>query len=140
MTRVHIVGAIAGLCAVLGGCGDKQTSTSAPKSQAALGSQSPVSATAAGSIPSNSGMPMTPARGEAAKTVEGVGVVRAADPAVGALAIDHEPIPSMGWPAMSMTFKADPPTILEGVKAGEKVKFSLRTEGQDYVVTSIKKQ
>jgi len=38
---------------------------------------------------------------------------------------------------MTMTFKADPPTLLAKVKVGEKVQFTLRPAGMASTVTAI---
>jgi membrane fusion protein, copper/silver efflux system len=36
--------------------------------------------------------------------------------------ISHEPVPAIGWPAMTMTFAADP-KLIAGLKAGDQVTF-----------------
>lgn len=69
----------------------------------------------------------------------GVGVVQSVDTAAGRVTIAHEPIKELNWPAMTMGFKVSDPTLLQSVKAGNKVEFMLR--GKDMtsaVVTSIK--
>lgn len=38
---------------------------------------------------------------------------------------------------MTMTFKADPPSLLKGVKVGEKVNFSMHPAGKDSTVTAM---
>lgn len=38
---------------------------------------------------------------------------------------------------MTMTFKADPPTLLAKVKVGEKVQFTLHPAGMASTVTAI---
>lgn len=52
--------------------------------------------------------------------------------------IKHGPIPAVGWPAMTMTFQATPPTLLKGVNIGQIVDFGVRTSGMDAQVTSIR--
>lgn len=62
--------------------------------------------------------------GSAAATAqaEGMGVVKSIDSAAGKVTIDHEPIASLKWPAMTMAFNASP-ELLAAVKAGDRVHF-----------------
>jgi Cu(I)/Ag(I) efflux system membrane fusion protein len=39
------------------------------------------------------------------------------------ITLSHEPVPAIGWPAMTMTFKLDPPTLAKGLKVGDHVAF-----------------
>jgi Cu/Ag efflux protein CusF len=71
------------------------------------------------------------------QTAQGVGVVKAIDTAKGTITIHHEAIPSIHWPAMTMTFKADPRSLLKSVKVGEKVGFTLHPNNKDSTVTAI---
>ncbi|HEU0195602.1 MAG TPA: copper-binding protein, partial [Nevskiaceae bacterium] len=59
----------------------------------------------------------------------GTGVVKATDTAKGTVTIQHHAIASIHWPAMTMTFRADPPSLLKGIKVGEKVSFTLHPDG-----------
>jgi Cu(I)/Ag(I) efflux system protein CusF len=74
----------------------------------------------------------------ATKTGQGVGVITAIDPKANTLTIRHGPIPAVGWPAMTMTFKATPPTLLRGVRVGQTVGFDVRTRGMDAEVTALR--
>jgi Cu(I)/Ag(I) efflux system protein CusF len=78
-----------------------------------------------------------PAGGQPAAENRGMGVVRSVDAANNSLTIAHEPIPALGWPAMTMAFKVDRPDLLEGVAAGEQIEFTLRGRDMAAVVTSI---
>lgn len=69
----------------------------------------------------------------------GVGIVTTVDPAAGKVTIKHGPIPDAGWPAMTMSFEADP-AILQGIAAGEKVQFDMSTAGGPAKVTAIMPQ
>ena len=40
-----------------------------------------------------------------------------------AITLSHEPVPAIGWPAMTMTFKLDPPALAKGLKVGDHVAF-----------------
>ncbi|MDB5476683.1 MAG: efflux transporter periplasmic adaptor subunit [Phenylobacterium sp.] len=37
--------------------------------------------------------------------------------------LSHEPVPAIGWPAMTMTFRLADPTLAKGIKAGDRVAF-----------------
>lgn len=71
------------------------------------------------------------------QTAQGTGVVEAIDTAKGTVTIKHQAIASIHWPAMTMTFKADPPSLLQSVKVGEKVNFTLHPAGMNSTVTAI---
>ena len=71
------------------------------------------------------------------QTAQGTGVVEAIDTAKGTVTIKHQAIASIHWPAMTMTFKADPPNLLKDVKVGEKVNFTLHPAGANSTVTAI---
>ncbi|MFZ5555710.1 MAG: efflux RND transporter periplasmic adaptor subunit [Pseudomonadota bacterium] len=53
------------------------------------------------------------------------GTVDAVDTARGTVEITHGPIPSLGWPGMSMEFRVKDKAILSGVEKGEAVEFEL---------------
>jgi Cu(I)/Ag(I) efflux system protein CusF len=84
------------------------------------------------------GMAMSPAG--AAKTGHATGVVTAVDTKANTVTIKHGPIAAVGWPAMTMTFKANPPTLASTVKAGDKVAFDVKVQGSSNEVTAIHKQ
>jgi Cu/Ag efflux protein CusF len=71
------------------------------------------------------------------RTAQGTGVVEAVDSAKGTVTIKHQAIASIHWPAMTMTFKAEPPSLLQSVKVGEKVNFTLHPAGANSTVTAI---
>lgn len=54
--------------------------------------------------------------------------------------ISHGPIKSLEWPAMSMPFTAKDAAVLQGIKAGDRVAFTLTQSGNESVLTSITKQ
>jgi Cu(I)/Ag(I) efflux system periplasmic protein CusF len=72
------------------------------------------------------------------KSHKAAGTVKSVDTAKGTVTIDHEAINSINWPAMTMTFKAKNEAMLQAVRPGEKVDFSLVQSGSDYTVTQIK--
>ena len=75
----------------------------------------------------------------APKTGDSTGEITAIDAAAGTVTLKHQPIPGVGWPAMTMAFKATPTAPLTGLKVGDKVKFSVRIEGDKNLVTAISK-
>ena len=68
---------------------------------------------------------------------QGVGIVKAIDTTKGTITLQHQAITAIGWPAMTMTFKADPPALLQKVKVGESVRFTLHAAGMASTVTAI---
>jgi Cu(I)/Ag(I) efflux system protein CusF len=72
------------------------------------------------------------------KSHHAVGVVKSVDASKGTLTLDHEPVASMKWPAMTMTFKAKDKKMLQSLAPGKKVEIDFVQQGKDYVVTSVK--
>jgi Cu(I)/Ag(I) efflux system protein CusF len=72
------------------------------------------------------------------KTHKGVGTVQKVDPAGGKVTIAHGPIPTMKWPAMTMTFTVKDKALLGRLSAGKKVEFEFVQQGRDYVIVSAK--
>jgi Cu/Ag efflux protein CusF len=114
----------AGLAVALAACGQKTE-------------PAPVEAPAA--APATTGdmaaSPMAPA--EAGKSGVGSGVITAVDAAAGSVTIDHGPIPGVGWPAMTMSFKAAPAVVAKA-KVGERVQFDVTVRGRESEVTAIR--
>lgn len=54
--------------------------------------------------------------------------------------ISHGPIKSLEWPAMTMPFTAKDAAAVQGIKAGDRVAFTLTKSGNESVLTSITKQ
>jgi Cu(I)/Ag(I) efflux system membrane fusion protein len=51
--------------------------------------------------------------------------------------ISHEPVPAIGWPAMTMTFRLDPPTLAKSFRVGDKVAFGFEQKPDGSVVREI---
>ena len=64
------------------------------------------------------------APGAAAKTVVGEGEVVGTTPASGQIIVDHAEIKGF-MEAMTMGYRADPPSLLTTVKPGDKVRFTI---------------
>lgn len=54
--------------------------------------------------------------------------------------ISHEPIKTLDWPAMSMTFSAQDAALLNGIKPGDRVSFAFTKTESASTLTSIAKQ
>lgn len=68
----------------------------------------------------------------------GSGTVTKLDAQKGTVTINHGPVKSMNWPAMTMTFKVKDKAALGKVKQGDKVQFSFVQSGKDYTITELK--
>lgn len=72
------------------------------------------------------------------KTHKTVGVVKALDAKAGTVTFAHEPVKSLNWPAMSMTFSVKDKMLFDKLAEGKKVEFEFMKEGNGYVVTAVK--
>jgi Cu(I)/Ag(I) efflux system protein CusF len=68
---------------------------------------------------------------------QGQGVVKAIDTSKGTVTLQHEAIAAIHWPAMTMPFKVATPAMLQSVKVGDKVRFTVHPAGMDSTVTSM---
>jgi Cu(I)/Ag(I) efflux system membrane fusion protein len=76
--------------------------------------------------------------GGSAKTHRGEGTVQAVDAQNGTVEIEHGPIASLKWPAMSMEFKVRDKTQLERLNKGQAVEFDVSEQGAgEYVIQRI---
>ncbi len=66
------------------------------------------------------------------------GVVRAILPEIGVLVITHGEIPGY-MPAMTMGFRAASPKVIESVRVGDTVRFTLKGAPPNVLVTAIEK-
>ncbi len=67
------------------------------------------------------------------------GEVRKVDKANGKLTIKHGEIRNVNMGPMTMVFGVKSPALLEGLAAGDKVRFRVEEIKGDYVVTAIEK-
>lgn len=65
------------------------------------------------------------------------GEIKKVDAAAGRVVIKHGDWPEMNMHAMTMGFGVKDRAILEGVKATDKVRFTIEKTGRDWVVTKI---
>lgn len=57
----------------------------------------------------------------------------------GSITLEHEPVPALKWPAMTMPFQLAQPQLARGLKAGDPVRFRFRQQGDEHVVTAIER-
>ena len=69
---------------------------------------------------------------------KGIGVVKDINAADGVVTLVHEPIKSLNWPAMTMGFKLEDKSLMDKIKPGDKVEFTLVQVGKEYVITMMK--
>jgi Cu(I)/Ag(I) efflux system protein CusF len=50
--------------------------------------------------------------------------------------LDHGPVESLKWPAMSMTFSVHDKTLFDSMSVGKKVNVDFIKDGTNYVITS----
>ncbi len=65
------------------------------------------------------------------------GEVRRVDLAQGKLTLRHGPLANLDMPAMTMVFTVASPKLLDGLKQGDKVRFTADKKDGVYVVTAI---
>ena len=65
------------------------------------------------------------------------GEVRKVDKETGRLTLRHGPIPNLDMPDMTMVFRVKDRTMLDRVKAGDKVQFSADKVNGVYTVTNV---
>ncbi len=67
------------------------------------------------------------------------GTVDGIDAAAGTISLNHGPVASLKWPAMTMEFKAANASLLQGLKPGAKVAFEfVERQPGEWVITAIK--
>lgn len=79
----------------------------------------------------------TPAAGVKSATARGV--ISAIDAQGGNITIEHEPIASLEWPAMTMGFAASP-ALISQAKVGDRIEFDLAVRGSAGEVKAIRPQ
>lgn len=72
------------------------------------------------------------------KNIAGKGLVVSVDKAAAKVTLKHEAIPAIGWGAMTMDFKVTDKSVLDKVKKGEQIEFTLIKRGQEYLISNIK--
>ena len=68
------------------------------------------------------------------------GTVIAIQIAHGTIKIKHGEIKKLDMSAMTMTYKVANPALLQGLSVDDKIGFNVQEQGDDYVVTAIRKE
>ena len=56
------------------------------------------------------------------------------------ITVEHEAVPALKWPAMTMPFQLARPDLARGLKAGDAVRLRFRQKGDEHVVTAIDRE
>ena len=75
----------------------------------------------------------------AAGLIPAKGVVLQVDQAKATVKINHDSIPALGWPSMTMPFRLKESALAGQVKEGDAVEFFLEKSGSDYVIVKFGK-
>ncbi|MGB4343492.1 MAG: copper-binding protein [Moraxellaceae bacterium] len=89
--------------------------------------EAPSSVGPSAAAPAPEPSPPAPAATEAT-AVEDIDVVKSIDAGQGRITLAHEPISALSWPAMTMPFAVSSPALLQGLKEGQQVRFTLEGE------------
>ncbi|QEY52676.1 efflux RND transporter periplasmic adaptor subunit [Legionella longbeachae] len=71
--------------------------------------------------------------------IQGRGAIQSIELTKGVITLRHEAIAELGWPAMSMDFLVSKEIDLHHFKVKDKVVFSLKKEGQQFVIVNLSK-
>lgn len=80
------------------------------------------------------------AQAQVPQSADGVGVVRAVDARNNRVTIAHEPMPTLGWPAMTMAFQVHSADLLTNVAVGNRVNFTLVNHNGQPMVSALQVQ
>lgn len=65
------------------------------------------------------------------------GVIKKVDKEAGKITVKHGPLVNLAMPAMTMVFKVKDPSMLEQVKAGDKVKLTIEKINGTFTITAL---
>jgi Cu(I)/Ag(I) efflux system protein CusF len=86
------------------------------------------------------GMGMSqPAKGTKATVHQATGVVKNVDAGNGKVTLEHGPVKTLNWPAMTMTFGVKDKGLLDKLPVGKRVQVEFQEQGGSYVITTVKK-
>jgi len=72
-----------------------------------------------------------------AAALQSEGEVRKVDKDQGKLTLRHGPLENLGMPAMTMVFKVADPKLLDGLRDGDKVRFTAEKVNGAFTVTAL---
>lgn len=65
------------------------------------------------------------------------GTVRRVDAAAGKVTIAHGPLDNLGMPPMTMVFEVSGKASLDGIAAGDRIRFIAEQAGDAFIVTAL---
>ena len=71
-------------------------------------------------------------------THQAVAVVQAVDKKKRTVMLAHEPVASLGWPAMTMGFQVQKKALFAKLEVGKKVTVEFVQQGKQYVITAVR--
>lgn len=72
------------------------------------------------------------------ETAIATGTVKKINLESGMMVIAHDPVESLGWPSMTMSFKASP-DLMQDLKEGDVIEFEFTSSGMHSTIISIDK-
>lgn len=66
------------------------------------------------------------------------GEIKKVDKDTGKLTVKHGPLANLDMPAMTMVFKVKDPAMMNQVKAGDKIKFTVEKINGAFIITEMK--
>lgn len=73
-------------------------------------------------------------------TIEGKGIIKALNISQHSIMLQHEPIPALSWPAMTMDFSVDKNIDLNNFKVEDHIQFILKKNNENnFIIIDIKK-
>jgi len=98
--------------------------------------EAPAQAASISEVPEHSGEMQMAHAGQ--NDAHGTGTVNSVDPAQHKINLSHQPIPEIGWPAMTMEFPVAPSIDLKPIKPGTRVNFTIEQgQGGMYEIRAI---
>jgi Cu(I)/Ag(I) efflux system membrane fusion protein len=82
--------------------------------------------------------PVARSAAPAAQTYQTTGVIEAVD--AGSVTFSHQPVPALGWPAMTMAFHVTDPALIRGYKRGDMVRFAFDQPNDNPTLRSIARE
>lgn len=76
---------------------------------------------------------------ESVPLIEGKGIITGLNASTHTLTLQHEPIPALNWPVMTMDFTVDKNISLDDFKVGDQVQFVLKNAKENQTITEMKK-
>lgn len=117
---------------------NQETTAAAPTQEPAPAASQPAAPAAGRSM--DPGMPISGSEDAAsAQQHTTTGTVTAIDTAQGKITLAHAAVPSLKWPAMTMSFQVEDAATLKALQVGDQVRFTFSKQGDAFVVGEIVK-